>query len=232
MKQPPAVAVEFKGKARAFMRRRVKESTQFVQTANSLDAKIRKRLDRGSTIRPEMMLDYERALRDRNPNPHTYFWDRRQAEMCMLDSYYCMSRIRAAGWGGPRIDSPEEMTHLNSEDSLDLHTGATRITREMLETRDHCALTVGLHALGRRMQRGFDCSDEAILVDLDHLWDVWHRCMFPKEGAEREVLGTGELRFETPGGIWFGRLVFNRFAEEGDLPYLRLRTFHHGVLVP
>jgi hypothetical protein len=45
MKQPPAVSVEFKGKARAFMRRRVKESTQFVQTANALDAKIRKRLD-------------------------------------------------------------------------------------------------------------------------------------------------------------------------------------------
>ena len=71
-------------------------------------------------------------------------------------------------------------------------------------------VSVSLHAVARRMQRGFDTSDAAILSELKQI-----AMMYPTI-----VESLGDFSMPGDGGLWCGEVGRN-----GSAPLLAIRTF-------
>jgi hypothetical protein len=74
--------------------------------------------------------------------------------------------------------------------------------------------SISLHALGRRFQRGFNNTDEAILLEMREL-ALWHAGIV-------EVWGNFAIAGD--GGTWCGEVARTQIAEV-SCPVLAIRTF-------
>jgi hypothetical protein len=79
---------------------------------------------------------------------------------------------------------------------------------------DRSPIGVGLHARARRVERGRDCSDGAVIEDLTAVWRE-----YPKLGAR-----WGRFEVRVPDGRWLG-IVMNDGRHDQPVSVLVVRTF-------
>jgi hypothetical protein len=215
------VPAQFKGLARQFSNRQVDPSQPFVKASNVLARKIEHRLDKLGNIRLEGMQDYERARREISPFPelHNYDFDRKKGVMLIADYYLSSSWMRRSAWSGDEDDTAD-LNATNSEHTIDFNLSLVKLTRTSAEMKHRPLAAFGSHSLGRRYQRGFDCTDAAIMRDLWCVVNFWEDfCL-----AQRPYPADYQFSISSPGGTWSGEAMNNKRDPDGP-SYLSVRTF-------
>jgi hypothetical protein len=220
MKEKDTVPPEFKGMARAFLQRHKPDPLAYLRTLSAIRQQVGKRFDKHLPLRRETLRDIDRQLRETNPVSHSCDWIRDNEEVRIADCFFYVGRTQLHDWGITPVNRPDELkVGANAEATFDFAQGIIQADRRSFQTLEQPMVALGFHCLGRRYQRGFRCDDEAILADVRCLAEQWQRWFTTGR--------TDETRFDTPSGAYFGRLAVNRFAGEGEKPFLSMRTFYN-----
>jgi hypothetical protein len=188
------VTPEFRGQARAWLSRLDAEDAGFGPMATRVGQALRAPLARGKIATPEDLQETARQWRDELPTA-----GRLKLEIDISQRSLTIRELRAST---AEQFIPERWT--SKEDALAIHVlyiSAKR--RASFEYKRQLIATVSLHALSRRMQRAFDCSDEAIRDDLIILAGA----------SEENYHADGRFSVRVPGGVWAGTLRI--FPDDG-----------------
>jgi hypothetical protein len=197
------VPVEFIGRARD-LRRRLGDSALYRGAVDALVAPILARAKRHPVPRPETLVEAARAWRDRVPAAGRLTLDLRLARRSLT-----VHELRAVTGSLRMIDWGED---------ADLEPGIATCTIDFL-ARSHLVkldtqilAIASLHALARRLQRGRDTADAAVMEEMRAL-----------AAASSGPVDT-EARVAGSGGEWVGdRRAVRRHGEVVRI--LCVRTF-------
>jgi hypothetical protein len=180
------VSPEFKGQARSWLSKLDADNASFDSLADALARTVREPIKRGKIATPEMLQELARRWRDELPTE-----GRLQLEIDISQRCLAIRDLRIAR-------SEQFLGHwTHGEDALVIFIACVTAKRRSYFTfQRHLCATVGLHALSRRFQRAFDCSDEAIRADLIALAGA----------TEENYHPDGRFHVRVPDGVWAGKL--------------------------
>jgi hypothetical protein len=205
---------EFIGLARDFIQRVRQTDAEVTRVIQRVEAIILPRLRRHKhTLRPEQVRAVERIWGD------------------MPTAFRLGDPIFERSPGGLQIDevrlraTRRRMAHWETQDNREPAIAIAHVVVSMTrKARWHCTwtenVTFGLHAIGRRYERGDGRSDAAILRDLDALIHL----------AGREGIDVCAVQVPA-GGWWKGRVGYavardaTTGEEKGSFPALAVETF-------
>jgi hypothetical protein len=188
------VPAEFVGRARAFRNRILADDDQVGAAIGAIIAYARNVLRRRHSYRLEHFQHLERAWRLTIPNTGrlAFAAERGKDSLTIVDTRICASVFHKGTWEN----------HFG-EHSLALILYSGRFTSGHLDIESVLVSAVSLHALARRFQRSFDCSDQAVLRDLSLI-------SLNVEG----LLNTSLFRQPAGDGAWHGETVTVRTCEK------------------
>jgi hypothetical protein len=205
----PAVGAAFMGRARDLRRRVEREDGEYITTVNALIMPAQQRLRKfpQRKLRPEMLTELVQGWRYmQSRNFRTHLAAKLERTRCSISERRAVAAHMKLheGWENeePAIGISEITMTANGNR---LHAGA----------RMRC--TFSLHALARRYQRGLDCDDAALLLDME---------LVAQLDADACDVGTGyKITTDEHGGGWRGRTVRVRGDDGHEQRVLSVRTW-------
>jgi hypothetical protein len=199
------VPVEFRGRARE-LRRRLGESAEHRDAVDSLVAPIRARLERHprKDPHPDILTTAARAWRERVPAAGRLTLDvaLRRKSLQVHELRAVTGRLRMEDWGADAAHEPGIAVC-----AIDF-TARSHLVK--LDTQ--ILATASLHAIARRLQRGRDAADAAVMEEM--------RALAAAAPGEEDV----EVQVPASGGAWVGdRRSVRRHGE--TVRILCVRTF-------
>jgi hypothetical protein len=202
------IGAEYWGKARDFRRRVEREDADYIATLNGLLAPIEQRLKRypGRKLRPEMLTAF---VQDWRFMPCRDFRLDLEAQ---LERTRCALVERRCVAGTMKLDPAWE----NEEPDIAVIEMAALVDGNRFKMRSKMTCAFSLHAIARRLQRGSDTADAAVLHDMNVVALV-----------DRTKLSGGGFKVVTDeyGGGWRGRVVRVTDNDGKPLPVLSIRTW-------
>ena len=202
----PSVPAEFIGRARAFRARIGAEDAEVGQTIQRIVAPLIARRRHKQTFRPEHLIVAERQFRLQVPAAArlTLKIERDRHGLRIEEFRAAAGEFRFCSW---------------NSDAVDADVGVVRVVLDAtawqpLSFSGTIVVSVSLHALARRYQRGFDTTDDAILAEL--------RDMALRHAGIVEAWG--DFSIACDGGSWVGEVAKVEIGE-GSAPMLAVRTF-------
>jgi hypothetical protein len=178
---PTYIRAEHRGLARVF-RNEVKAVDEAMDKALAIvRAPLVKRLSRHTRLRAEMLPDLARAYAARTPERFrigSITGTKHKTEFAIVEHRLCVSWMKNDAWAGDA-----------SEPGVTICRVITSVKAGTLRERWTPYVTISLHALSRRIERGLDRSHDAVFRDIALLAAV-----------EDEP-----SRVATPDGFWLGR---------------------------
>ena len=199
------VAAEFVGRARAFRARIGAEDDAVGRNVLEIMKPLKARRRRSATFRPEALIDAERQFRHLpSAGRLTLKVDRDKSGLLIEEFRAAAGDFRFVSW----LDG-----------ATDADIGICRVILEAkswgpVYTSCDVAVSVSLHALARRFQRGFDTSDGAILSE-------FQRIALQYVGIAAAL---GDFAIAGDGGAWVGEVASTQVGEV-VAPVLAIRTF-------
>ncbi len=155
--------------------------------ATRIGKALRTPLAQNKVVKPADFAEAARRWRDELPTA-----GRLQLEIDLSQRNLTIRELRVST---TRQSIPTKWTTEEDALAVSVHFIAAK-RRASFECKRQLIATVSLHALTRRMQRAFDCSDEAIRDDLIAL---------AVHSAKNDL--TGRFIIPVPDGAWAGRLL-------------------------
>lgn len=186
----PTVAPAFTRQARALRDRLRVASTECGRLIDEIAAPLVARSRRSPIPRVEQLVDVARMWRTKQPEfgrlDLTIEWNRRERSLCIRELRACPSDFRAVGW-------------TTDEAGISVIGLALDVAPHRFSFVMPSLVSVSLHALGRRYQRGLDVSDEAVLGDM-HVLAQSHMRLAAGEAGEL-------VDIDMEDGRWCGHLA-------------------------
>lgn len=203
MSYAPSVPFEFLGLARAFRARIGAEDAEVGRTIQGIVKPLQARRTRSATFRPEALVDAERQYRMLPSTGRLALRIERDKRGLLIEEFRCAAgQFKFCWWDSDATDPDIGVVKVH----LRAHAwGVVGVTANIV-------VSVSLHALARRYQRGFNTTDEAILSDLRDL-ALRHDSI---------VEAFGEFSVACDGGHWVGEVAE---TADGSTPVLAIRTF-------
>jgi hypothetical protein len=194
------VPAQFLGLARLFIRRADVAAAETIAWQGPMIAEVSKRLDRGVHQRPEQLDELERQFRAMNRED---LLPGERSAVLIKRIRRKMSVLYVWTTGGNRTQDdwcPKGLpTHAwNSEETLDIFACRLEFTPKAMDIKTVIVASVGVHALGRRFQRGFRNSDNAIKGDL---------AVLMAEARKTGLSGDKDFSIPCADGEWHGEVM-------------------------
>jgi hypothetical protein len=207
-KLPHTVPREYVGQARLFCVR-IEAAAKIASAAvQQIGADARAIVQHRSSWRAEHFPGFERQWRQTLPDEGRIGLaiERNKRELTIAEVRLSPSRYEDVRWSQPFL-----------QHSLGLMLCTFRLTTPAaFEIRRQAIAIIGIHAIGRRYQRGFDNTDRAIQTDISEL---------AVNGPQ--LLGADSPAFSIPclSGIWVGAIEPVSVSGSSDQRLLNVRSF-------
>jgi hypothetical protein len=206
--RPPA---EFLGKARDIRRRVAREDTEYDRTVDALIAPVQDRLRRypQRSLRQEMLIAFIQDWR---------FMPCRDWRLC-LDAKLSKGRASLIEYRlvAGQMRRPDDPNWVGMEEDLAAIKVEVLVNRSSVKIASKATATFSLHAIARRVQRGLDASDEALMHDF-----------LVAAALDPDTLpGAGGYKVTThpDGSGWRGRTVRQKGPDGVSRRVLSVRTW-------
>jgi hypothetical protein len=205
MIHPSSVPSEFVGLARAFRARIGAEDDAVGRGVLEIMKPLHARRRRSATFRPADLQDAERQFRNLpSAGRLTLKIDRDRKGLLIEEIRAASGKMRFCEW---------------ADDAADLDIGINLISLEAVSwgrigAFANIVCSVSLHALARRMQRGFNNTDAAILSEMKQL-----ALLYPTI-----IDAMGDFSIGGDGGRWVGEVARTTTGGE-SVPALAIRSF-------
>jgi hypothetical protein len=221
----PAVSPEFTGMARSFLIEAEKSFLSLKAELEPIRYEMAKRLARRTQIRGEHIDEFERILntpRFCSLSRHPLNRDRGSRKLRGFCGLVGKTQAWKQSWTSKEVVAELGVLWVDIR------------PHKMLITPTSVA-SVSLHALSRRMQRGFSTDREAVVDDLrtivlqaDAVYEtLYHRVSQP-DFVQREPTIDWQFAIKCRDGAWFGHVHNNRHSDKDETTNVELavRTFY------
>lgn len=202
------IGAEFWGKARDFRRRVLAEDIAFGQALDVMVKPIVERLRRypDRALRPGTLTQ---LIQDWRFTEHRDFridldakLERKRA--LLTERRVVSGQMTRYGWTG-------------YDDDIAVNAFGILVDRSEVQLRSKTLCTFSLHSIARRLQRGRDGSDEALLYDLSLVANI--------DETKLDAPGGFKVRTDSEGGGWRGRSVMHSSNGAEPVRILSVRTW-------
>lgn len=202
---PPGTPAEFRGQARAFLNRIAAAEPEYLKSLAGVMLPLRDRYHRRAKLPAGDTAAAEEAWIEKLPTFGRIDIETRSSRVRLY-----VRELRAFA----RMEGFDEWAGA-SEPALVVMVVGVDLRRDHLDAKKAVLATIGLHALARRFQRGFDTSDEALFSEFRAIAAVANDII-----DAREV-----FRIQVPDGVWAGA-VASVTDERGERSHVvSIRTF-------
>ena len=207
---PVPIGAQFMGRARDLRRRVEREDTAYDAAVNQLIDPVMSRLRRhpARSVRPETLADLVNQWHSLSCSEWrlSCAGELEKHRCAVVDRRLSAGKLQHKGWNG------------DGEEDIGVIEVALLIDRNRLHLRTRCLCTISLHAIGRRLQRHPDGTDEALLHDIG----------LAGEAASGELVAGAGYKIATDpqtGSGWRGRVIRQRQPGGEAYPVLSIRTW-------
>jgi hypothetical protein len=210
LERPDAVPIgaEYWGKARAFRMRVVAEDAAFGRELDAWVKPIIERLKRhpNRPLRPGTLAALIEAWRFTEHRNFRIDLDAKleRKRASIVERRVVSGQMHREGWQG-------------YEDDVGVNALGVLINGPDVQFRSKTLCNFSLHSIARRLQRGRDASDEALMFDMDLVAKI--------DQEKLDAPGGFKVRTDAEGGGWRGRTVMQSSSGAPPVRVLSIRTW-------